>query len=241
MDTSPRDGMAPQLWAFLGSLVAVAMALILALLGESTWAALWLLAATGAGIAARLWSRRSPAPMPHWMRGALFIPRAFQSADRLKSILQPQPGQYILEIGPGVGIHALPIANALLPEGVLDVLDVQSEMLLDLMRRAKATGISNISPEVGDAQRLPFPDRSFDGAYLISVLGEVPDGRLALRELHRVLKPAERLVVGEIVADPDFVSTRTLREWATAASLAFERRLGPGVAYLAAFRKAEGS
>lgn len=238
MSTGARD---PQMWAFVGSMVAGVCALTSALRGELGWAASWLVVAIAAGATARVWSHRFPAPMPHWFRWVLFLPRTFQSADRLQTILQPRPGERLLEIGPGVGIHALPIAAALAPDGILDVLDVQREMLDDLMRRAGKAGIGNLRAEVGDAERLPYPDSSFDAAYLISVLGEVPAEQTALRELHRVLKPGGRLVVGEIVADPDFISARTLKERTAAAGFTFDRQLGPGFAYFASFRTASVS
>ena len=228
--------MPPQMWAFLGSIAAGAATLPFAVLGELRWAAGCLGVAIGAGVAARVWSHRSPAPMPHWIRWVLFLPRTSQSADRLKAILQPQPGERLLEIGPGVGIHALPVGAALAPGGTLHVVDVQWEMLEDLRRRAAQAALNNLREVVGDAQRLPYPDRSFDGAYLISVLGGVPDEEAALRELRRVLKPGGRLVVGEIVVDPDFISARALKERTAAAGFAFERQLGPGIAYLASFR-----
>ena len=228
--------MSPQMWAFLGSAAAGVSAVLLAVAGSATWAAVCVLAAIAAGVAARIWSRRGPAPMPHWMRGVLFLPRTFQSADRLRMMLQPRPGERVLEIGPGVGIHALPIAAALAPGGTLDALDVQPAMLADLRRRAVRAGIDNVRTEVGDARHLPYADHSFDGAYLISVLGEVPDDAAALRELRRVLKPGGRLVVGEIVIDPDFISMQTLQQRAAATGFGFDRRLGPRVAYFASFR-----
>ncbi len=238
MTAGQRHHMPPQMWAFLGSMAAGVAALMFAALAELGWAVSCLVVAIGAGVAARVWSHRSPAPMPHWIRWVLFLPRTSQSADRLKAILQLQPGERLLEIGPGVGIHALPVGAALAPDGVLHVLDVQREMLEDLRRRASQAALANLREVVGDARRLPYSDRSFDAAYLISVLGEVPDEQAALRELHRVLKPGGRLVVGEIVVDPDFISVRTLKERTAAAGFAFERQLGPGIAYLASFRAA---
>lgn len=230
--------MPPQMWAFVVSATAGTIALAFAALGAWRWAAASLLVGIAAGFAARIWSRRSPAPMPHWMRAVLFLPRTFHSAERLKTMLQLQPGQHLLEIGPGVGIHALPIAAELAPAGVLDVLDVQRSMLEALMRRARSAGVTNVRPRVGDARFLPYPDGGFDAVYLISVLGEVPDSQVALRELCRVLKPGGRVVVGEIVADPDFIGLPTLQASMAAAGFTFERRSGPGFAYLATFRTA---
>lgn len=232
--------MPPQMLAFVVSAAAATIALVFGALGAWRWAAVSLLVGIAAGFAARVLSRRSPAPMPHWMRAVLFLPRTFQSAERLKTMLQLRPGQRVLEIGPGVGIHALPVAAALAPTGVLEVLDVQRPMLEVLMRRARLAGVTNVRPRVGDARILPYPDGSFDAAYLISVLGEVPDSKVALRELCRVLKPGGRLVVGEIVLDPDFIALLALKESLAAAGFAFERRSGPGLVYLASFRTAAG-
>ena len=230
--------MPPQMLAFVVSAAAGAIALAFAALGAWRCAAVSLLVGIAAGFAARIWSRRSPAPMPHWMRAVLFLPRTFQSAERLKTMLQLGPGQRVLEIGPGVGIHALPLAAELASTGVLEVLDVQRPMLEVLMRRARSAGVTNVRSRVGDARFLPYPDGSFDAAYLISVLGEVPDAQVALSELCRVLKPGGRLVVGEIVVDPDFIGLPTLQELMAAAGFEFERRSGPRFAYLASFRTA---
>jgi ubiquinone/menaquinone biosynthesis C-methylase UbiE len=77
-----------------------------------------------------------------------------------------------------------------------------------------------------DARELPYPDDAFDGAYLVTVLGEVPDQDAALRELRRVLKPEGRVVVGELFGDPHMVTHAALRERAAAAGLQVERVLG---------------
>jgi len=91
---------------------------------------------------------------------------------------------------------------------------------------------------LGDAQRLPYRDAAFDAAYLVGVLGEVPDEHAALQELRRVLKPTGRLVVGEVAFDPDFVTFGSLRERTGRAGFVFERKLGGSLSYLARFRPA---
>ena len=134
-----------------------------------------------------------------------------------------------------MGIHAIPIAVALQPDGVLSVLDVQREMLDDLMRRAARHGLRNIIPSQGNAQSLPYPDGVFDAAYLVSVLGEIPTPTIALAELRRVLKPGARLLVCEIFVDPDFISLSALQELAVDAGFVFERQSGTRLAYTALF------
>jgi len=47
---------------------------------------------------------------------------------------------------------------------------------------------------------------------MIGTLGEIPDKVTALRELRRVLKQRGRVVIGEVLLDPDYVSPRALQE-----------------------------
>jgi ubiquinone/menaquinone biosynthesis C-methylase UbiE len=151
-------------------------------------------------------------------------------------VLAPAPGESILEIGPGTGFYSLPVAERL-DGGTLAMFDVQQEMLDHVMRDAAGRGLSNIEPTLGDATALPYPDDSFDGAFLVTVLGEVPDPGSALRELRRVLKPGGRLVVGETaIGDPHYVTPSKLRECAEAAGFVFDHQAGPWAGYFARFK-----
>ena len=105
------------------------------------------------------------------------------------------------------------------------------------MRRARSAGITNIAPRLGSADTLPYSDGTFDGAYLVGVLGEIPNGPAALRELHRVLKPQGRLVIGEIFFDPEFVRLGAVAQLAGAAGFVLEQELGNSLTYLARFRR----
>ncbi|MGH2846775.1 MAG: class I SAM-dependent methyltransferase [Thermoleophilaceae bacterium] len=177
-----------------------------------------------AGVA--LWWRRNPSACPYSQRFWVEAPHPFITRKRLREILAPRPGERLLEVGPGTGYYTLPAAGWIVPGGRLDVLDVQQEMLDHTMARAAAQGVSNIVPARADAREMPYPDGSFDAAYLVTVLGEVPDQSAALRELRRVVKPAGRVVVGELFGDPHMVTHRALRERAAAAGLTVERKLG---------------
>ena len=185
-------------------------------------AGLGAVAAVGAGA---LWWRRNPSACPYSQRFWVEAPHPFITRERLREALDPQPGERVLEVGPGTGYYSLPMAGWLAP-GRLDIFDLQQEMLDHTMRRAQADGIENIHPTLGDARFLSYPDESFDRCFLVTVLGEVPDQLQALRELRRVLKPGGRLVVGELFGDPHWVSPGALRRRAEEAGLRFERAIG---------------
>jgi ubiquinone/menaquinone biosynthesis C-methylase UbiE len=183
----------------------------------------------GAGLAvagAALWWRRHPSACPYSQRFWVEAPHPFITRARLREVLAPSPGSQVLEVGPGTGYYALPVARWLGPVGRLDILDVQQEMLDHTLRRAAEEGISNISGVQADAREMPYPDDSFDAAYLVTVLGEIPDQAAALRELRRVVKPDGRIVVGELFGDPHMVTHRALRDRAAEAGLAVEHQLG---------------
>ena len=184
------------------------------------------LLAGGGVLGAALWWRTHPSACPYSQRFWVEAPHPFITRPRLREILEPRPGERLLEVGPGTGYYALPVAEWVSPGGTLDVVDVQQEMLDHTMRRAAEQGIGNISPVRADARALPFEDDSFDGAYLVTVLGEIPDQDAALRELRRVVRPGGRIVVGELFGDPHMVTHSALAQAAGDAGLSVERTLG---------------
>ena len=184
----------------------------------------WTAATAIAGAA--LWWRRHPSACPYGQRFWVELPHPFITRTRLREALNPQPGEHLLEIGPGTGYYTLDVAASLGPEGRLDIFDLQQEMLDHTTRRAEERGLNNISATRGDARRLPYDDATFDGAYLIAVVGEIPDQRAALLELARVIKQGGRLVVGELFGDPHWVSSTALRRQALAVGLPVDRSIG---------------
>jgi ubiquinone/menaquinone biosynthesis C-methylase UbiE len=182
--------------------------------------------AGGTVLGAALWWRKHPSACPYSQRFWVEAPHPFITHERLREILHPVGGERLLEVGPGTGYYSLAVAGWLSPIGRLDVVDIQQEMLDHTMRRAQEQGIGHIKPTRADARELPFPDDTFDGAYLVTVLGEIPDQVAALRELGRVVRPGGRIVVGELFGDPHMVTHSALAERAAAAGLRVERKLG---------------
>ena len=203
---------------------------------DLSWAAVWGVATIALWLAARNWNCRSPKPFPYALSWLLRLPRIGQSARQLKRVLQPRRGERLFDVGPGIGTHALPIAASLAPNGLLILLDVQREMLNEIERRAAKAGTTNIRSTDGDATKLPYVNQAFDGAYLIGVLGEIPDQDAALREIRRILKPHGRVVIGELFVDPDFSTLSSVRDRMKRAGFVFRNKVGIAPAYLARFR-----
>lgn len=185
-----------------------------------------------AAAAVGAWWASDSAPYPYSQRWLLDLPLPFLTLRRLDGMLEVQPGERVLEIGPGTGLQSLHVAPQLGPEGRLDIVDIQQSMLDHVMRRAADRNITNIVPTLADAHLLPFPAGAFDAAYLVTALGEIPDPALTLSELSRVLKPGGRLVVGEFF-DRHQIRPAHLIGHASAAGLRASRRIGPPFAYYA--------
>jgi protein-L-isoaspartate O-methyltransferase len=195
------------------------------------------LGAAAAVAGAALWWRKNPSACPYGQRFWVEAPHPLITRARLREILDPQPGERVLEVGPGTGYYTLDVAEWVQPDGEVHILDLQQEMLDHTMRRAGERGLANITPTQSDATSMPYEDANYDAAYLVTVLGEIPDQDAAIRELARVLKPGGRLVVGELLGDPHYVRLDPLRLRAGGAGLAYDRRVGSPLGYFARFAK----
>jgi ubiquinone/menaquinone biosynthesis C-methylase UbiE len=191
-----------------------------------------LLAAAGI-VGAALWWRKNPSACPYGQRFWVEAPHPLITRARLREVLTPEPGERVLEIGPGTGYYTAELAEWIGPDGTLEIFDIQQEMLDHTMRVVADRGITNVTSTQGDARDLPYEDASFDAVVLVTVLGEIPDQDAALREVARVLKPNGRLVVGELLGDPHMVTLGALERRAADAGLRLSRRSGPKLGYFA--------
>jgi ubiquinone/menaquinone biosynthesis C-methylase UbiE len=192
--------------------------------------------AGGATLAAALWWRKNPSACPYGQRFLVEAPHPIVTRERLRAVLRPEPGERVLEIGPGTGYYTLDLAEWLRPGGTVEIFDLQREFLDHTMRAAAERGLDNLVATQGDATALPYESDSVDAAILTAVLGEIPDRAAALAEIRRVLKPSGRLVVGELFGDPHFTTLGSLRRQAAAAGLELEERSGNWFGYFARLR-----
>ena len=115
----------------------------------------------------------------------------------LFDVIAPREGDTILDMGCGSGALDRLLARRFGDANPITATDVNPFLLREAAILAAEEGLAaRIAFREGNAERLPFPDDSFDHAFTVTVLEEC-DADLALRELFRVVRPGGR--VGVIV------------------------------------------
>ncbi|MDO8473386.1 MAG: methyltransferase domain-containing protein [Dehalococcoidia bacterium] len=95
----------------------------------------------------------------------------------------------VLEVGCGVGAQTQILLERFpgITVQAVDLSAAQVERASEHLREPIAAGRARV--DLADATRLPFPDASFDAAFICWVLEHTPDPVAVLRELRRVLCP----------------------------------------------------
>ena len=111
-------------------------------------------------------------------------------------IARPRAGERVLDIATGSGDLAAALERRVAPGGEVWITDVNRRMLS--RGRDRLLDAGSLAPAVQcDAERLPFPERSFDCVTVGFGLRNMTRKDAALAEMARVLKPGGRLVVLE--------------------------------------------
>jgi ubiquinone/menaquinone biosynthesis C-methylase UbiE len=114
----------------------------------------------------------------------------------------------ILDVGSGAGQiiqHLLEFADS---GAQITGVDLSHQMLRRARRRLKSDRPMLVA---ADLSALPFADESFDGVTCGYVLEHLPDPRIGLRELARVLIPGGRMLL--LTTEDNFSGAWTSRVW----------------------------
>ena len=133
---------------------------------------------------------------PYWEKHREIIRHMFAPiTDALIEEGQIGSGQSVLDIATGPGEPALTIASLIGPQGKVFGVDPIPEMVAAARREASRLELRNVQFDVASADHLPFPANTFDA--VVSRFGVMffPSPLDAVREMLRVLKPGQKLVL----------------------------------------------
>ena len=117
-----------------------------------------------------------------------------------------KPGERVLDVGCGDGNYTGPAAEL---TGSAVGLDRSPAMLKAAAERLG--GVAGLEWAEGDAAALPFPDRSFDAALIVTVLCFTREPQAVVNEAFRVLRPGGRLVLAELGRYSSWAVVRRVR------------------------------
>jgi SAM-dependent methyltransferase len=133
---------------------------------------------------------------PYWEKHREIIRHMFAPiTEALIEEGQIGSGQSVLDIATGPGEPALTMASLVGPQGKIFGVDPIPEMIAAARREASRLELRNVQFDVASADHLPFPANTFDA--VVSRFGVMffPSPLDAVREMLRVLKPGQKLVL----------------------------------------------
>jgi len=134
------------------------------------------------------WDKASTCYEQYWQR------QLQPAVDRVLDAADLRPGENVIDVACGTGMVTLPAVASVAPTGRVLAVDLSPKMIADVERRAAAGGLNDVDVACCEAEDLGDVG-PFDVALCSLGLMYVPDPAVAASELHRVLRPAGRVVV----------------------------------------------
>ena len=108
------------------------------------------------------------------------------------------PGERVLDLGSGAGTDSLIAAQMVGEQGRVMGIDMTPQMLAKARDAAAEMGASNVEFVESEAEKLPFPDESFDVVISNGVIDLIPDKDAVFAELFRVLAAGGRIQIADV-------------------------------------------
>jgi len=178
-------------------------------------------------------------PIPAFIARVIDNPvrRKIQSPAKVVDWIGVRDGMYVLEVGPGSGTFTIEAAKRVGERGRVFAIDIQPTVISKLNSRLQRDRIANVTTKVASAYQLPSSNNTFDRAFMIAVLAEIPDKKKALLEIKRVLKDNGLLAIGEFLPDPDYPRRKTVIHWCEDAGFELVSGYGGVLHYVLIFKK----
>lgn len=188
----------------------------------------------------RFSSNQASIPCPSWLGWLVELDNPIlrnNSAREIISHLELQPGMKVLDFGCGPGRLTIPIAKAVESTGKVTAFDIQPAMLERVRAKATHENLSNIDFVQGAAGERKLGDNQYDRVLLVTVLGEVPDKKILMKEIVDCLRSGGHLAITEAIADPHFQTRQKVLNIANEAGLKEKGFFGNSISYTMIFEK----
>ncbi len=123
-----------------------------------------------------------------------------RNSRRVIELAKVKPGDRVLDVACGSGNLTLTARTYAGPNGKVHGIDASPEMIGVARRKAARAG-TGVVFDVGLAEKLAFPDATFDVVISRLAIHHLPDDlkRAAFAEMLRVLKPGGRVLIADFV------------------------------------------
>lgn len=188
----------------------------------------------------RFSSHRSSIPCPSWLGWLVELDNPLfrnNSARRIIKHAGIKSGMKVLDFGCGPGRLTIPAARRVGLTGKVTAFDIQSEMLERVRAKAQAQNLQNIQLIQGGAGERKLGNEEYDRVLLVTVLGEIPDKKTAMKEIFDSLKQGGILSITEVIADPHFLRRGSVRQIAGSAGFIEKEFFGNRISFTINFEK----
>lgn len=117
------------------------------------------------------------------------------TADYLINLVQPKPGNRVLDLATGTGLVAIAAAQSARPGGHVQAIDIAEGMLNKAIYNVNKYGLENVDFHEMDAENLEFKSDYFDLLTCSFGVFFFTDPDTAIKNWLRVLKPRGKLII----------------------------------------------
>ena len=150
-----------------------------------------------------------------WAKSARdFDKQTSQDRDALVDRICSDIGQVdrVLDVGAGTGVVSRALARHV---SQVDAVDLEPEMIAVARQNAMVSNLRNITFHTRSAYELCFSLRTFDAVVILNSLHVMKTPEVALREVHRVIKPSGLLVVPTYCHAETEENLKLYQQWAS--------------------------
>lgn len=141
-----------------------------------------------------------------------------ENTSRLIKNMDIQPGDDIADIGAGSGYHVFRMAP-LAKEGLVYAVDIQPEMLNEIRKKKKSTGLENIEVVRGSEKSINLPDNSVDKILMVDVYHEFSHPVEMLNSMQSALRKDGEIYLIEYKGEDDSIPIKKLHKMTQAQAV----------------------